>query len=49
MRACGRSHPNGIRDSELAKQLDSRRLGVEVTARNWRTVTKMLELVGSPQ
>jgi uncharacterized protein (DUF1697 family) len=42
-------HPNGIRDSELAKQLDSRRLGVEITARNWRTVTKMLQLVGSPQ
>lgn len=38
-------HPNGIRDSELAKRIASRRLGVEVTARNWRTVIKMLDLV----
>lgn len=37
-------HPDGIRDSKLAKQIDSRHLGVKATASNWRTVTKMLEL-----
>lgn len=38
-------HADGIRDSKLAKQIDSRHLGVETTARNWRTVTKMLDLL----
>ena len=37
-------HPQGVGRSELAKLVTSRRLGVEVTARNWRTVTKLLEL-----
>lgn len=37
-------HPGGVGRSELAKAVDQRRLGVEVTARNWRTVTKLLEL-----
>jgi len=37
-------HPNGVGRSELAKLITDRRLGVEVTARNWRTVTKLLEL-----
>jgi uncharacterized protein (DUF1697 family) len=39
-------HPNGIRDSALARQLADRRLGVTATARNWNTVTKLLELAG---
>ena len=37
-------HPDGLARSELAKLITDRRLGVEVTARNWRTVTKLLEL-----
>lgn len=37
-------HPGGVARSELAKLITARRLGVEVTARNWRTVTKLLEI-----
>jgi uncharacterized protein (DUF1697 family) len=37
-------HPNGIQRSPLAKELSERRLGVTLTARNWSTVTKLLEL-----
>lgn len=37
-------HPQGVGRSELAKLVTDRRLGVEVTARNWRTITKLLEL-----
>lgn len=37
-------HPGGVGRSELAKLLTAQRLGVQVTARNWRTVTKLLEL-----
>ena len=37
-------HPGGLGRSELAKSITARRLGVEVTARNWRTLTKLLEL-----
>ena len=40
-------HPNGVARSELAKAISAQRLGVEVTARNWRTVTKMLEMAGA--
>lgn len=36
--------PNGIRDSKLAVVLGGPRLGVTPTARNWNTVTKLLEL-----
>lgn len=36
----------GVQDSKLAKVLD-RRLGVAVTARNWNTVTKVLEKLAS--
>lgn len=39
-------HPNGIARSALAKQISAKRLGVEVTARNWRTVTTLLEMAG---
>ncbi len=35
--------PDGFGKSKLAAAIE-RRLGVEATARNWRTVTKMLEL-----
>ena len=37
-------HPNGISRSALAKQISAKKLGVEVTARNWRTVTTLLEM-----
>lgn len=37
-------HPNGVRDSLLVKLLSEKRLGVTATARNWNTVTKLLEL-----
>jgi uncharacterized protein (DUF1697 family) len=40
-------HPGGVGRSELAKRITADRLGVdEVTARNWRTITKLLELAG---
>jgi uncharacterized protein (DUF1697 family) len=32
--------------SPAAKLLDDRKLGVVSTARNWNTVTKLLELLG---
>lgn len=37
-------HPNGIGRSKLWNQLAGRRLGVAATARNWTTVTKLLEM-----
>lgn len=37
-------HPNGMRDSKLARALSNDRLGVTATARNWNTVTKLLEM-----
>jgi len=37
-------HPDGLARSRLAALITARRLGVEVTARNWRTLTKLLEL-----
>jgi uncharacterized protein (DUF1697 family) len=37
-------HPGGVGRSELAKLITDRRLGVQATARNWRTITKLLEL-----
>jgi uncharacterized protein (DUF1697 family) len=39
-------HPDGIQRSPLAKLLTDKRLGVTATARNWNTVTKLLELAG---
>ena len=36
-------HPDGVQQSKLNKLL-ARRLGVAATARNWNTVTKLLEL-----
>lgn len=39
-------HPNGVHRSLLAKLLSDRRLGVTVTARNWNTVNKLLEMAG---
>lgn len=35
--------PEGIRNSPVLKALSDKRLGVAATARNWRTVTKLLE------
>jgi uncharacterized protein (DUF1697 family) len=37
-------HPNGIHSSPLARLLSDRTLGVVATARNWRTIVKLLEL-----
>ena len=37
-------HPGGIHRSGLAKLLTDKKLGVTATARNWATVTKLLEL-----
>jgi uncharacterized protein (DUF1697 family) len=37
-------HPNGVQRSPLGKLLTDRKLGVAATARNWNTVTKLLEL-----
>lgn len=36
--------PDGVRDSPLVKQVSEKRLGVTATARNWRTVEKLLAL-----
>jgi uncharacterized protein (DUF1697 family) len=36
--------PEGIRDSKLVRTLTDKKLGVTTTARNWRTVNKLLEL-----
>jgi uncharacterized protein (DUF1697 family) len=36
--------PGGIGTSELAKRLASKSLGAKSTARNWRTVEKLLAL-----
>jgi uncharacterized protein (DUF1697 family) len=38
-------HPDGIQRSKLAALLTDRRLGVTVTARNWRTVTTVLSMM----
>jgi uncharacterized protein (DUF1697 family) len=38
-------HPDGIQRSPTAKLLTDQRLQVTVTARNWNTVTKLLQLV----
>jgi len=40
--------PDGFGDSKLAARIE-KLLGVPATARNWRTVTKMLELAGEPR
>lgn len=37
-------HPGGVGRSRLAGLLTEQRLGVGVSARNWKTVTKLLEL-----
>jgi uncharacterized protein (DUF1697 family) len=37
-------HPDGVHRSKLARQLSDSRLGVVATARNWRTVTALLEM-----
>jgi len=38
-------HPDGVQRSALAKLIDDKRLGVVSTARNWNTVTRLLELL----
>ena len=37
-------HPDGMQRSKLARALGDKRLGVVATARNWNTVTKLLEM-----
>jgi uncharacterized protein (DUF1697 family) len=37
-------HPDGLQRSALARLLTDERLGVTATARNWNTVTKLLQL-----
>jgi uncharacterized protein (DUF1697 family) len=39
--------PNGFQDSKLRKALTDKKLGVTVTTRNWRTVTKLNDLAAS--
>jgi uncharacterized protein (DUF1697 family) len=39
-------HPDGVGRSKLAALLSGKGLGVTATARNWVTVTKLLELSG---
>lgn len=39
-------HPAGVHASKLARLLSDARLGVSVTARNWRTVTQLLAMAG---
>jgi uncharacterized protein (DUF1697 family) len=40
-------HPQGIHVSKLARDLSDRNLGVVATARNWTTVTTLLEMAGA--
>ena len=37
-------HPSGVARSKLWARIAARGLGVTATARNWTTVTKLLEL-----
>ena len=37
-------HPDGVGRSELAKRLSERSLGMTATARNWKTIEKLLAL-----
>ncbi len=43
-RECYAWHPEGIGTSKLWSQLAGQKLGVTATARNWATVTKLLEM-----
>lgn len=40
--------PEGIRNSRVAKEFAGRRPGVTATARNWRTVEKLLAMADMP-
>lgn len=40
-------HPGGVARSDLAKLIGERTLGVSLTARNWRTVLRATDLVGT--
>jgi uncharacterized protein (DUF1697 family) len=41
-------YPNGVTGARLGGPVLERRLGVAATIRNWRTVTRLAELAGSP-
>lgn len=40
--------PNGVARSKLTNDFFDRRLGTKSTSRNWRTIRKLLEMVGKP-
>jgi uncharacterized protein (DUF1697 family) len=40
------AYPNGIGRSKLSHHLIQRRLGVQATIRNWRTILRLVELAG---
>lgn len=42
-------HPEGVARSKLANALSAKRLGATATARNWTTVTTLLEMAGGDQ
>jgi uncharacterized protein (DUF1697 family) len=42
-------HPTGVARSKLWAQLAGKGLGVTATARNWTTVTKLLELADASE
>jgi uncharacterized protein (DUF1697 family) len=39
-------HPHGVRTTKLSNAFLERRFGVVATGRNWRTVTRLAELLG---
>lgn len=39
--------PDGVRDSRLTRALSEQRLGTTATARNWRTVLRLLDMTGA--
>ena len=41
-------HPDGVGRSKLAALMSGKGLGVTGTARNWTTVTRLLEMAGEP-
>ena len=41
-------HPDGVGRSKLAAFMSGRGLGVTATARNWTTVTRLLEMSDEP-
>lgn len=42
-------YKRGLQGSRLARMLSDKRLDVTITARNWNTITKLLELATEPE